>query len=126
MDDINKIILNRITDGKYTENDILNLAIKIYDFINEQPTARYLAVTLWRYDFKVKYCTSLCELMSCENQVEAIRYIVELMTRNLDGLDDIYLYQPVRVTSNFNIDFLELQVLIEWSCYCGKSEKEEE
>lgn len=122
MDNINEIIKNRIDDGKYTENDILNLATKIYGFIKEEPTALRLIIRFWRLDRTVKYCVNIDELVSAGDQVEAIRYIVEAMVKNLDGLDDIYLYQPVRFAATFDVDFLELRVLIEWSCYNGKEE----
>ena len=122
MDDINEIIMNRIDDGKYTENDILNLATKIYDLIKEEPTALRLIIRFWRVDRMVRYCVDVDELMSVGKPVEVIRDIAELMVKNLDGLDNIYLYQPVRFASTFDIDFLELRVLIEWSCYNGKEE----
>jgi hypothetical protein len=123
MYDMTKIIKNRIDDGKYTENDILNLAIKIYYLIKENPSARRLAIKLYRDDCRVEYCTILGDIMSAENPVEAIKYIVELMVKKLDGLDNIYLYKPVRFASTFDIDFLELRVLIEWSCYYGNEEE---
>lgn len=124
MDDVNKIIMNRINDGKYTENDILNLAVKIYALIKENPSARRLVVRLYRGDAAAKYCTDLHEFVSDENPVEIIKFIIEKLVKKLDGLDDIYLYQPIKILSNFDINFLELQVLIEWSCYNGKEEED--
>lgn len=126
MDDINKIILNRLYDGKYTETDILNLAQKIYGLIKENPEARQLVIRLYRGDAAAKYCTNLHEFMSDENLVEIIKFIIEKLVKKLDGLDDIYLYQPIKILSNFDINFLELQVLIEWSCYNGEEEKKDE
>lgn len=123
MYDVNKIIKNRIDDGKYTENDILNLAIDIYGLVKENHSARQLVIKLYRGDAAIKRICDPREIMSDENPVEVIKHIVEKMVKKLDGLDNIYLYQPVVFASNFDINFLKLQVLIEWSCYYGNEEE---